>query len=84
VDRLQAVFGVTAMEDVLAQATIDQRALAKLLGGFALVALVMSTSGVYTVVTYVASRRVKEIAVRRAVGANSRDVLQSLAAPTFR
>jgi putative ABC transport system permease protein len=84
VDKQQAVFGVTAMADMLAQATVDQRAMATLLGGFALVALLISISGVYTVITYVASRRIKEIAVRRVVGATGRDVLRSLAGPTVR
>ena len=83
VDSRQAVFGVATMGEVLAQATSNQRAVAALITGLAMLALAMSVSGVYTVVTYLASRRVKEIAVRRAIGATSRDVLWALAGPTL-
>ena len=40
-----------------------------LLGSFAMLALVMSTLGVYTVVSYLTARRTKEVALRRAIGA---------------
>ena len=46
--------------------------------------LFMSATGVYTVVTYLTSQRIKEIALRRAIGAGSRDVLRLLAGQTFR
>ena len=36
------------------------------------------------VVTYLTSRRVKEIALRRAIGARSQDVVSLLAGPAFR
>ena len=44
----------------------------------------MSITGVYAVVTYLTSRRVKEIAMRRAIGARGRDVVSLLAGPAFR
>ena len=62
-----------------AVATASQRAIATLIGGFAALALAMSLSGIYTVITYLVSRRVKEIAVRRAIGATASDVVRSLA-----
>ena len=79
----QAVFGVEALAEQLSQATAGQRAIATLIGGFAALALAMSLSGIYTVITYLVSRRYKEIAIRRAIGATSRNVLWSLAAPTL-
>jgi len=83
VDPRQAVFGVETLAEQLSQATRSQRAIAALIGGFAALALLMSLSGIYTVITYLVSRRFKEIAIRRAVGATSADVLWSLAASTI-
>ena len=84
VDSRQAVFGMDTLEQQLSQATASQRAIAILIGGFAALALAMSVSGIYTIITYLVSRRFKEIAVRRAIGATGRDVVWSLAGPTLR
>jgi predicted permease len=84
VDSRQAVFGVGSLDEQVAFATARQRALAILLGGFAILAAAISLSGIYAVVTYLVSRRFKEIAVRRAIGATAPDVIRSLAAPTLR
>jgi predicted permease len=84
VDARQAVFGVSSLEEQVALATASQRALAILIGGFAMLAVGISLSGIYAVVTYLISRRVKEIAVRRAIGATASDVVRSLAMPTLR
>jgi predicted permease len=84
VDSRQAVFGVTTVEQQLSQAMAGQRAMTLLTGGFAVLALIISLSGLYTVVTYLVSRRFKEIAVRRAVGATTTDVVRSLVEPTLR
>jgi putative ABC transport system permease protein len=84
VEPRQAVFGVGSLDEQLAVATSSQRAIAVLLGGFAILALTISLSGIYTVVSYLVSRRFKEIAVRRAIGAGAGDVVRSLAGPTLR
>jgi ABC-type antimicrobial peptide transport system permease subunit len=60
------------------------RRLTRLLGSFATLALVMSTLGVYTIVSYLTARRSKEVALRRAIGATPRDVLRLLGLPTLR
>jgi ABC-type antimicrobial peptide transport system permease subunit len=83
VEPRQAVFAVSTLEEQLANSTANQRAIATLLGGFAALALIMSVCGIYTIISYLVSRRVKEIAVRRAIGATSGDVLRSLAGPTL-
>jgi ABC-type antimicrobial peptide transport system permease subunit len=80
----QAVFGVEPLPEVLSGRIADHRAVAMLLSGFALLAFVMSVAGVYTVVAYLVSRRTREIALRRAIGARAGDVLVLLAGPTFR
>jgi hypothetical protein len=80
----QAVFSVQPLDEVLARAVERERAIAALLACFAALALIMSTAGVYTVVTYVTARRTREIALRRAMGATVYDVLALLAGQTFR
>jgi hypothetical protein len=80
----QAVFSVQPLDDVLARAVERERAITALLACFAALALIMSTAGVYMVVTYVTARRTREIALRRAMGATIYDVLALLAGQTFR
>ena len=84
VEPRQAVFSIRPMEELIAERTMLQRAVAALIGGFAILAFLMSITGVYAVVTYLTSRRVKEIALRRAIGARSQDILSLLAGPSFR
>ena len=80
----QPLFDIRPLSDVVTQSLAGPRVIARLLGTFAFLALLMSTLGVYTVVSYVTSRRTKEVALRRAVGAQASDVVKLLAAPTIR
>lgn len=84
VEPSQAVFGVRPLDDLLSQSVQAQRVMTRLIGSFAVLALVMSMAGVFGVVSYLTARRQKEVAVRRAIGAQNTDVLWLLGGQTLR
>ena len=84
VEPRQAVFNIRPLDEMLDQALAGQRVVAVLLGTFATLAVAISIAGVFTVVSYLTSRRVKEIALRRAIGAQGADVFWLLAGQTLR
>jgi predicted permease len=79
----QPVFNIRPLTELVAQSLAEQTAITVILGSFAFLALFMSVTGVFTVVTYLTSRRTKEIAIRLTVGAQSRNVLGLLAGQTL-
>jgi predicted permease len=54
-----------------------------LFGGFAGLALSLAAIGVYTVVSQAVGARLREIGIRRAMGAGGADVLRAIFGPTF-
>lgn len=64
------------MEDVLAESTQQFRFRASLVGSFAGIAVLLSSIGLFGVVSYSLSRRTNEIAIRVALGAQKADVVR--------
>jgi predicted permease len=71
------VMGFTVFTTQMRERLVRERTLAWLAGGFGVLATLMSTIGLYGVISYLAARRRQEIAIRRALGA-SRSTIVSL------
>ena len=83
-DSGQVMINETAMEEGITRSLAGRRFSLILLGTFALLALVLSTVGIYGLASYLATERTQEIGVRMALGAQRRDIVQALLVPVGR
>ncbi len=74
VDPNLPVISIRALKEQVSVQFTQQRLLARLTSFFGVLSLVLASIGIYGVTAYNAGRRVNEIGVRMALGANRRDV----------
>ena len=75
VDSGLPVFGVMTLEEHFERQRWPFRVFGTLFAAFALIALLLSSMGLYAVMSYSVTRRTREIGVRMAMGASSRSIL---------
>jgi predicted permease len=76
IDSNLPLFGVRTMDEVISRSMAERRFALEILAIFAGVALLLAAIGIYGVMSYTFSRRIHEIGIRVALGAQRIDILR--------
>jgi predicted permease len=83
VDKNLEITSIRTVPQLLEQALVQERLLAKLAGFFSLLALLLACIGLYGVMSYDVARRTHEIGIRMALGAQGGHVLRMVLRETL-
>jgi putative ABC transport system permease protein len=83
VNSHQAVANIETLEEIKSQSVAPARLRTVLLAIFAGIALLLAAVGIYGVVSYSVAQRVREMAIRLALGASSGDLLKLVMGKTM-
>jgi len=72
------VFGVLTMDELIADSVTEPRFETFVIGAFALLALAMAATGMYSVISFLVSQRTGEIAIRMALGASRGAIVKTV------
>ena len=75
IDPSRPVSGVRTMNALMSESVSGRRLSLSIVGGFALIGLLLAATGIYGVVSHTAQQRTREFGIRLALGAESTSVL---------